>query len=61
MVTGLYGIVQWIDDEGEQRHAIVCAPGQTFVVTQGLLVMANAVADSEMTTYVMDALDSSDG
>lgn len=55
MITGLYGIVQWIDDAGEQRIGIVSAPGQTFVVSQGLLTIANAVADSELTTYVMDA------
>lgn len=56
MVTGLYGIVQWIDDEGEQRIAVMTSPGQTFVVSQGLLTMANAIADTELTTYVMDSM-----
>lgn len=57
MVTGLYGIVQYIDDDGEQRIAVMCAPGQTFVVSQGLLTMANAIADTELTTYVLEAMD----
>ena len=57
MVTGFYGIAQWIDDDGEQRIGVMCAPGQSFVTSQGLLVMANAVADTELTTYVMESLD----
>ena len=56
MVTGVYGIVQWIDDSGEQRIGVLSAPGQTQVTTQGLLVVANAVADTELTTFVMDSL-----
>ena len=57
MVTGMYGIVQYIDDDGEQRIAVMCAPGQTFVVSQGLLTMANAIADTELTTNVIDSMD----
>jgi hypothetical protein len=62
MVTGVYAVVQYIDSDGDQRIAVGCAPGQTFVTTQGLLVIANAVADSELTTFVLDSLegDSSD-
>jgi hypothetical protein len=60
MVTGLYGIIQYIDEDGEQRIVIAAAPGQTFVVTQGLLTIANAVADTELTTYVLDATDIGD-
>lgn len=61
MVTGLYGIVQYIDDDGEQRIAVMCAPGQTFVVSQGLLTMANAIADTELTTYVLNSMDPNSG
>ncbi|HWU31054.1 MAG TPA: hypothetical protein VN041_18380 [Microbacterium sp.] len=61
MVTGVYGIVQWIDDSGEQCIGVLSAPGQTQVTTQGLLVVANAVADTELTTFVMDSLGSADG
>lgn len=60
MVTGLYGIVQFINDDGEQRIAVMTAPGQTFVVSQGLLTMANAVAETELTTYVLDSMDTGD-
>jgi hypothetical protein len=59
MVTGMYGVVQWIDDDGEQRIGVICAPGQTFVVSQGLLTIANAVADADLTTYVLDSSDDS--
>ena len=55
LVTGLYAVVQWIDADGEQRIGYACGPDQTMVTTQGLLVVANAIADSELTTYVMDA------
>lgn len=60
MVTGMYAVVQWIDEDGEQRIGVIVAPGQTQVVSQGLLTIANAVADTELTTYVMDSLDMQD-
>lgn len=60
MVTGMYGIVQWIDEDGEQRLGVICAPGQTFVVSQGLLTIANAVADTELTTFVLEDDDDDD-
>ncbi len=55
MVTGLYAVVQWIDEDGDQRIAIACSPDQTMIVTQGLLVVANNVADTELTTFVLDS------
>ncbi|MGN7977430.1 hypothetical protein ACTJJ4_07630 [Microbacterium sp. 22195] len=60
MVTGMYGVVQWIDDTGEQRIGVMVAPGQTQVVSQGLLTVANAIADTELTTFVMEGLDMAD-
>ena len=60
MITGLYAVIQWIDEDGEQRLAVASAPGQTMVTTQGMLTIANAVADTELTTYVMDSMNVED-
>ena len=57
LVTGLYAVVQCLDADGEQRIGYACGPDQTMVTTQGLLVVANAVADTELTTYVLDSTD----
>ncbi|MGI6878825.1 hypothetical protein [Microbacterium sp. gxy059] len=61
MVTGMYAIVQWMTDSGEQRIGVFTAPDQTFITSQGLLTMANAVADGELASYVQDAIDEAEG
>ncbi len=60
LVTGLYAVVQWIDADGEQRIGWACGPDQTMVTTQGLLVFGNAIADTELTTYVMESAERND-
>lgn len=61
VVTGLYAVVSWLDEDGEQRIGVASMSGQSVVVTQGLLTFAGAAADSALTQYLMTDSSEADG
>lgn len=57
MVTGLIIAVEYIDDEGAERHFIAGAPNQTMTRTSGLIDFLNAYSAYETGRYIEESFD----
>lgn len=52
MVTAMYTIVEYINDDGEQMVAFTVAPNQKATTSAGLLALAASISEHELRCYV---------
>lgn len=60
MVTGMVAIVEFIDEDGEQKVSWAVAPGQKVTTSAGLLALADSLTEFELRAYVGEMYRSDD-
>lgn len=60
MVTSMHAIVEYMDEDGEQRVVVCAAPGQKATTSAGLLALASSISDFELRAYVGEMYDTND-